>query len=90
MKAYIRKINKDYNKDYNEDDKMTLFFLESKGFTKDRLKEAKEWIKTADPDDLMLGEGTGDPFDIMMGESRRPMLLKSVDRLIKKYGGEVE
>ena len=86
MKAYIRKINTDYN----EDDEMTLFFLKSKGFTEETLPEAKEWIKTADPDDLMLGEGTGDPFDIMMGESRRPMLLKSVDRLIKKYGGEVE
>lgn len=66
------------------EDEMTLVFLQSKGYGTDRLAEAREWIKKADPDELMLGEGTGDPFDVTMGELRRPILLESVERLIKK------
>ena len=65
-------------------DKMTLAFLESKGFDNAHLKDALEWIKTADPDDLMLGSGNHDEFDVTMGELRRPMLIESVKRLMKR------
>ena len=65
-------------------DKMTLVFLESKGYDRKHLKEALKWIKTADPDDLMLGDKTGEYFDVTMGELRRPMLIESVKRLMKK------
>ena len=67
-------------------DEMTLVFLESKGFDKDSLAAALDWIKTADPDDLMLGEGSHDGFDVQMGELRRPLLVASVERLIKRQG----
>lgn len=40
------------------------------------------WLKTAEADCLMHGEGTGDPFDIMVGEMRRPMLIASVEEAI--------
>ena len=64
-------------------DEMTLVFLESKGFnTSTDLASALNWIRTADPDDLMLGDKTGESFDVTMGEFRRPMLMASVERLI--------
>ena len=65
-------------------DKMTLVFLESKGYDRKHLKEALKWIKTADTDDLMLGAGNHDEFDVTMGELRRPMLIESVKRLMKR------
>lgn len=65
-------------------DEMTLVFLESKGFKRTDLASALNWIRTADPDDLMLGDKTGEYFDVTMGELRRPMLIASVERLMKK------
>ena len=65
-------------------DEMTLVFLESKGFSRTDLKPALEWLKSADPDDLMLGSGNHDEFDVAMGELRRPMLIASVERLMKQ------
>ena len=69
----------------NAIDEMTMFFLESKGFDRSTLKSALSWLKTADPDDLMLGSGNGDSLDVMMGELRRPLLIASVERLIGKH-----
>ena len=70
-------------------DEMTLVFLESKGFdTTTDLTSALNWIRTADPDDLMLGDKTGESFDVTMGELRRPMLMASVERLMKKQQGK--
>ena len=66
------------------EDENTIIFLESKGFNMDNLEEAKKWVETTDPDNLLLGEGTGNPFDISMGQIRRGMLLKSIDRLMCK------
>ena len=63
-------------------DEMTLVFLESKGFKPSDLSSALDWLKSADPDDLMLGDKTGESFDVTMGELRRPMLIASVERLI--------
>lgn len=67
-------------------DEMTLFFLESKGFSPTfDLQSALSWLRTADPNDLMLGSGDPnrhDSFDVTMGELRRPMLIASVERLI--------
>ena len=65
-------------------DEMTMIFLESKGFDRSNLTEALAWIKTADPDDLMLGEGNHEDFDVVIGELRRPMLIESVERLMGK------
>ena len=65
-------------------DEMTLVFLESKGFDRQHLSEALSWLKTADPDDLMLGNKTGEYFDVTMGELRRPMLIASVERLMAR------
>ena len=65
-------------------DEMTLVFLESKGFKKTDLTSALDWIRTADPDDLMLGDRTGEDFDVTMGELRRLMLIASVERLIAR------
>ena len=70
--------------DKNSIDEMTLVFLESKGFDRQHLSEALDWLRTADPDDLMLGDKTGESFDVTMGELRRPMLIASVERLMKK------
>ena len=70
--------------DNNSIDEMTLVFLESKGFDRQHLSEALSWLRTADPDDLMLGDKTGESFDVTMGELRRPMLIASVERLMKK------
>ena len=70
--------------DKNSIDEMTLVFLESKGFDRQHLREALSWLRTADPDDLMLGDKTGESFDVTMGELRRPMLIASVERLMKK------
>ena len=70
--------------DKNSIDEMTLVFLESKGFDRQHLSEALSWLRTADPDDLMLGDKTGESFDVTMGELRRPMLIASVERLMKK------
>ena len=64
-----------------------LYFLTTKGFdinTMVGLQQAKEWLETADPDELMLGEPTGDSFDIQMGSLRRGMLIKTVEREMKK------
>lgn len=51
---------------------INLTFLSHKGFdiiTLDGLQKALFWLKTADADELMYGDGTGDSFDIMVGES---------------------
>lgn len=48
------------------------------------LQQAKEWLETADLDELMLGEPTGDAFDIQMGSLRRGMLIKTVEREMNK------
>ena len=69
-------------------DEMTLVFLESKGFSRTDLSSALNWIRTAVPDDLMLGDKTGESFDVTMGEFRRPMLMASVERLMKKQQGK--
>ncbi len=64
-----------------------LYFLTTKGFdikTMAGLQQAKEWLETADPDELMLGEPTGDAFDIQMGSLRRGMLIKTIEREMKK------
>ena len=64
-----------------------LYFLTTKGFdikTMVGLQQAKEWLETADSDELMLGEPTGDAFDIQMGSLRRGMLIKTVEREMKK------
>ena len=68
-------------------DSLTLFFLESKGFDRNHLQSALSWLKTADPDDLMLGDGSHDEFDVTMGELRRPMLIASVERIMKQTDG---
>ena len=74
--------------DRQDIDEMTLVFLEAKGFnTSTDLASALNWIRTADPDDLMLGEGSHEDFDVTMGELRRPMLFASVERLMKKQQG---
>ena len=65
-------------------DEMTLVFLESKGFDRQHLASALDWLRTANPDDLMLGDRTGESFDVTMGELRRPMLIASVERLMKR------
>ena len=67
-------------------DEMTLVFLESKGFDRQHLSSALDWLRTADPDDLMLGDKTGESFDVTMGELWRPMLIASVERLIARQG----
>lgn len=57
---------------------INLTFLHLKGFdtnTITGLNQALTWLKNADADCLMHGEGTGDPFDIMVGEMRRSMLI---------------
>ena len=56
-------------------DEMTLFFLKSKGFDRNHLQSALSWLKTADSDDLMIGNGYHDEFNVTMGELRRPMLI---------------
>ena len=64
-----------------------LYFLTTKGFdinTMVGLQQAKEWLENADPHELMLGEPTGDAFDIQMGSLRRGMLIKTVEREMKK------
>ena len=70
--------------DKNSIDEMTLVFLESKGFDRQHLSEALSWLRTADPDDLMLGDKTGESFDVTMGELRWPMLIASVERLMEQ------
>ena len=69
---------------------INLTFIESKGFdtyTKEGLKKALKWLKTADADNLMYGEPSGDEFDIMVGEMRRPMLISSVEHAITQIEG---
>ena len=64
-----------------------VYFLTTKGFdikTMVGLQQAKEWLETADPDELMIGEPTGDAFDIQMGSLHRGMLIKTVEREMKK------
>lgn len=66
---------------------INLTFLSHKGFdttTLDGLQKALFWLKTADADELMYGDGTGDSFDIMVGEMRRPMLIDSVEKAIRE------
>ena len=68
-----------------------LAFLQSKGFdtnSPESLKKALTWLRTTDGDNLMYGEPTGDDFDKMVGEMRRPMLIDSVERAIKKLTTE--
>ncbi|WP_303797286.1 hypothetical protein, partial [Ruminococcus flavefaciens] len=67
---------------------INLTFLNLKGFdtsTLIGLNAALHWLKTAEADCLMHGEGTGDPFDIMVGEMRRPMLIASVAKWERIY-----
>lgn len=64
-----------------------LIFLQSKGFdtsSLESLKSALAWLQTTSSDNLMYGKGSGDEFDIMVGEMRRPMLIESVEREIKR------
>ena len=68
-------------------DESNLEFIASKGFdTKslDGLKKAIAWLKTTNGDNLMYGDPTGDEFDIMVGEMRRPMLIDSVEKAIRR------
>ena len=70
-----------------DEQRVNLNFLAHKGFdvkTVKGLMEAKAWLETADPDDLMYGEPTGDEFDIAVGSMRRGMLLKTVEAALKK------
>lgn len=70
-----------------DEQRVNLDFLAHKGFdvkTVKGLMEAKAWLETADPDDLMYGEPTGDEFDIAVGSMRRGMLLKTVEAALKK------
>lgn len=70
-----------------DEQRVNLDFLAHKGFdvkTAKGLMEAKAWLETADPDDLMYGEPTGDEFDIAVGSMRRGMLLKTVEAALKK------
>ena len=71
---------------YSQDD-ANLVFIESKGFdtkTAEGLQKALKWVQTVSSDYLLYGEPTGDPFDIAMGEMRRPMLIDSVKKALKK------
>ena len=68
-------------------DEANLEFIASKGFdTKslDGLKKALSWLKVTDGDNLMYGDPTGEEVDIMMGELRRPMLIESVEKAIRR------
>lgn len=70
-----------------DEQRVNLNFLAHKGFdvkTVKGLMEAKAWLETADPDDLMYGEPTGDEFDIAVGSMCRGMLLKTVEAALKK------
>lgn len=70
-----------------DEQRVNLNFLAHKGFdvkTVKGLMEAKAWLETANPDDLMYGEPTGDEFDIAVGSMRRGMLLKTVEAALKK------
>lgn len=72
----------------NTQHSINLTFLHLKGFDTNSLtglNQALHWLKTADADCLMHGEGTGDPFDIMVGEMRRPMLINSVENAISAF-----
>lgn len=65
---------------------INLTFLSRKEFdttTFNGLQKTLFWLKTADADELMYGDGTGDSFDIMVGEMRRPMLIDSVEKAIR-------
>ncbi|MBO5318928.1 MAG: hypothetical protein J6B01_03860 [Ruminococcus sp.] len=71
----------------NTQQDINLTFLSHKGFdttTLNGLQKALFWLKTADADELMYGDGTGDSFDIMVGEMRRPMLIESVEKAIRE------
>ena len=78
----------DFEFDTNDIVNSALWFLKvDKGKDVDTipgLKKTREWVRTADPDDLMLGDPTGDSFDIMMGSVRRGMLLDAIDYRITK------
>lgn len=66
---------------------INLTFLSRKEFdttTLNGLQKTLFWLKTADADELMYGDGTGDSFDIMVGEMRRPMLIESVMQAIRE------
>ena len=68
-------------------DESNLEFIESKGFdikSLDAINKALEWMKTTHGDNLMYGDPTGEEFDIMMGELRRPMLIDSVEKEIRR------
>ena len=72
----------------NTQHSINLTFLHLKGFDTNSLtglNQALHWLKTADADCLMHGEGTGDPFDIMVGEMRRPMLINTVENAISAF-----
>lgn len=71
----------------NTQQDINLTFLSRKGFdttTLNGLQKTLFWLKTADADELMYGDGTGDSFDIMVGEMRRPMLIESVMQAIRE------
>ena len=70
-----------------------LFLREEKGFDTDTvegLEEARKWILTADPDNLLFGEPKGDPFDIMIGSLRRGLLLQSVDLQLSRLQSKMK
>lgn len=70
-----------------DEQRVNLDFLAHKGFDVKSIKglmDAKAWLETADPDDLMYGEPTGNEFDITVGSMRRGMLLKTVEAALKK------
>lgn len=63
-------------------DSTIQFLKDEKGLMVDSvedLEKAREWVRTTDPDNLMLGEPTGDPFDIYIGSLRRNLLLQAID-----------
>ena len=66
---------------------INLTFLNLKGFdtsTLIGLNAALHWLKTAEADCLMHGEGSGGAFDSMVGGMRRPMLIGSVEEAIRE------
>ena len=70
-----------------EQHKANIEFFKAKGFdpsTEAGLNKIRNWLQTADPDELMLDKPTGDPFDIAMDSVRRGPLLESVETELKK------
>ena len=66
---------------------INLTFINQKGFDTSSITshtKALHWLKTTDVDNLMYGEPSGDEFDRAVDEMRRPMLIESVEREIKR------